>query len=119
MFGHDWEPASATIVASHVKKTTGDGMVSIREFAADVVTDSGVTFRALIQEPRIATDFWAPSVGDVIGVLADVKRQEAKFDKSDQAISAKAHQRVADEQFRETLAQPAPDGPRRAPGGKL
>ena len=68
---------------------------------------SGVTFHALIQEPRIATDFWAPSVGDVIGVLADVKRHEARFDKSDPAISAKARQRSADEQFRETLDQSA------------
>ena len=36
MFGHNWEPATATIVAVHVKSTTGDGLVSIHEFAADV-----------------------------------------------------------------------------------
>jgi hypothetical protein len=110
VFGHRWEPAQATIVATHVKKTTGDGMVTIREFAADVVPSTGVPFRALIQEPRIATDFWAPSVGDVVRVLADVKRQRAKFDKADPAISAKAREDAAAEQFRETLAQP-PGGP--------
>ncbi len=25
MFGHDWEPAAATIVAKRVKSTSGDG----------------------------------------------------------------------------------------------
>jgi len=66
LFGKDWVPGTATIVAVHVKSTTGDGMVTIKEFAADVVPESGAPFRALLQEPRIATNFWAPSVGDVV-----------------------------------------------------
>ena len=90
MFGHNWEPAQATIVAVHAKSTTGDGMVTIHEFAADVVPDSGAPpFRALMQEPRIATNFWAPSTGDIVRAEADVKRQTARFDKSDPKIDAR------------------------------
>jgi hypothetical protein len=107
VFGHDWQPATAKIVAVHVKSTSGDGLVSIREFAADVTPASGApTFRALIQEPRIATDFWAPSEGDVVHVQADVRRTKARFDKDDPRISAKAQERAADAQFEATLHQP-------------
>jgi hypothetical protein len=110
VFGHDWEPAQATIVATHVKGTSGDGAVTVKEFAADVVPASGAPFRALIPEPRIATDFWPPSIGDVVKVHADVARRKAKFDKSDPRISYKAHKRGDDAQFKATLAQPAPPG---------
>jgi hypothetical protein len=103
MFGRNWEPAQATIVAVHAKSTTGDGMVTIHEFAADVVPDSGAQpFRALIQEPRIATNFWAPSTGDVVRAEADVKRQTARFEKSD----AREQGRAADAAFNATLDQP-------------
>jgi hypothetical protein len=107
MFGHHWEPAQATIVATHIKKTTGDGDVSIREFAADIVPASGTPFRTLLQEPTIATDFWPPSVGDVVRVQADVGRQKAKFDKSDPNISHKARKAAIEAQFQSTLTQPA------------
>src|SRR3954463_2774116 len=108
MFGHDWEPAQATIVATHIKSTSGDGTTDTREFAADVVPASGIPFRALIQEPTIATDFWPPSVGDVLKVHADVKRQKAKFDKSDPKISYKAWKKGDATRFEETLAAPPP-----------
>jgi hypothetical protein len=106
MFGHDWEPAQATIVATHVKSTSGDGTVTIHEFAADVVPASGVAFRALIEEPTIATDFWPPRVGAVVKVHADVGRQKAKFDKSDPQISFKHYQQGRDAQFDALLTQP-------------
>jgi hypothetical protein len=104
MFGHDWEPGTATIVAVHVKSTTGDGLVSIHEFAADITPASGAPFRTLLEEPTIATDFWAPGVGDVVKVQVDVKREKAKFDKADPKISFKAHQHGDDARFEATLA---------------
>jgi hypothetical protein len=106
MFGHDWEPAQATIVATHVKSTSGDGTVTIHEYAADVVPASGIAFRALIEEPTIATDFWPPRVGAVVKVHADVRRQKAKFDKSDPQISFKHYQQGRDAQFDALLTQP-------------
>ena len=107
MSGHGWEPARATIVATKSKYTTGDGMVSIMEYVADVAPDSGApVFRALIQEPRISTYFWPPSVGDVVGAEADVKRGEARFDKDDPALDSRARKRAKDETFRNLLDQP-------------
>jgi hypothetical protein len=106
MFGHQWEPAQATIVAVHIKNTSGDGTTVTHEFAADVVPASGVPFRAHLDEPNIATNFWAPSVGDVVKVHADVERQKAKFDKSDPKFSYKAWKAGNDADFQSSLTQP-------------
>ena len=62
----------------------------------------------MIQEPRIATDFWPPSIGDVVKVHADVAHKKARFDKSDPSISYKAYKRGDEARFRATLDQPAP-----------
>jgi hypothetical protein len=117
MFGHDWEPAQATIVATHIKNTSGDGTTVTREYAADVVPASGVPFRALIQEPAIATNFWPPSIGDVLRVHADVKRQKAKFDKSDPKISYKAWKKGEATRFEETLTAPPAAAAAQSPAG--
>lgn len=117
MFGRDWEPAQARIVATHVKNTSGDGSVLVHEYAADVTPASGVVFRALIQEPTIATDFWPPQVGAVVKVLVDGAGgggSKVKFDKSDPQISYKAHRHRSGDSFDAVLAQP-PDAPATAP----
>lgn len=111
MFGHHWEPAQATIVATHMKSTSSDGRATTYEFAADVVPASGPPFRALLQEPKIALDFWPPKVGDVVRAYADVAHQKAKFDKSDPKISYKAHKAGTDAQFQSALSQPASAAP--------
>lgn len=117
MFGHRWERAEATIVLSHVKKTSGDGMVSIHEYVADVRPSAAAPFRATIQEPRIATDFWPPSIGDVVGVLVDAKDGSVKFDKDDPRISAKARKIEQQRRF-EQIGTEAP-GSFPAPAGGL
>lgn len=109
MFGRDWQDGTATIVKVRVKSTTGDGLVSIREFAADVTVPGREPFRTVIQEPRIAMNFWAPSEGDVVRVHADLKRQVAKFDKDDPKIDAKARQRATDDEFDRVAAAPPSD----------
>ena len=106
MFGRNWEPAQATIVDTHIKSTSGDGMTVNREFAADVVPQSGEPFRALIQSPTIATNFWDPKIGDVVQVLVDPKSKKVKFDKHDPKLSAKAQGNAADQKFQASLAQP-------------
>jgi hypothetical protein len=103
MFGRGWESAQATILASRIKSTTGDGMVSIREFVAEVRPATAPPFRTTLQEPKIAMNFRPPDVGVVVGVLVDVKGQRAKFDKSDPTISAKGRSAASDAAFRATL----------------
>jgi len=111
MFGHRWEPAEATIVLSHAKKTTGDGLVTINEYVVDVSPTGGQVFRATVQEPTIATNFWPPSVGEVVGVLVDAKSGKVKFDKDDPRTDAKQRRADRNRHF-EAVAQDAPAGSR-------
>lgn len=109
MFGKDWQPARGTVVASRAERTTGDGMVSIYEFVVDVRTPEGELFRAKVPEPRIATDFKDPSVGDVVRVEFDPKSHDVRFDKHDPALSWKAFKSNRDREFNSTLDQPPSD----------
>ncbi len=108
MFGkHHWTPAQGTIVASHVVKTTGDGMVSRREYVVDVRTTQGEVFRAKVEEPRIATDFVPPSVGADVRVDFDAASHQVRFDKDDPSLSRKAMKKAMTrtDTFDQTLAQ--------------
>jgi hypothetical protein len=95
------------IVAKQVKKTSGDGSVTIYEYAADVRTAAGAPFRATIQEPGISTNFWSPRVGDEVSVLVDAKRGKAKFDKDDPRLDTRARLTATKAAF-EATAQQAP-----------
>src|SRR5690242_10590309 len=89
MFGSRWDKAEATIVAS-LPKYTGDGTSPSYEYVADVRPANGdPAFRATLKEPTIATDFWGPSIGDVVSVLVK-STGKVKFDKDDPRLSAKA-----------------------------
>lgn len=105
MFGHHWEPAEATIVLTHAKSTTGDGLVTTSEYIADVRKANAAPFRATIQEPTIATSFWPPRIGDVVSVLVDSKSGKVKFDKDDPRLNAKARMQEQKQRFEATGAQ--------------
>jgi hypothetical protein len=105
MFGKKWQPARGTVVAVHTVKTTGDGMVSIHEYAVDVAADGVDPFRAKVSEPRVAMNFKSPEVGDVVAVELDPKSKDVRFDKSDPALSWKAFKAAQDSAFDQTLEQ--------------
>lgn len=105
MFGHDWQPAQATIVMVHHKRTTGSGMVTINEYVADVQPKSGDGFRATIQEPNLAVDFSPPSTGQTVSVL--VKGDKVKFDKDDPQLSRKALKTARDAGFADVAGSAA------------
>jgi hypothetical protein len=104
MFGQDWDKAEATIVARDAK-FTGDGSVATYTYVADVRLASGETFRATIHEPTIATDFWAPSVRDVVSVLVRPKDRKVKFDKDDERLSVKAFHAAKKKAFEDAQQQ--------------
>ena len=114
MFGHHWENAEATIVLVTNKMTTGDGMVTIHEFVADVRVPGREAFRAEIQEPRIATYFKPPGQGQVVSVLVDAKRGKVKFDTDDPRLSLTAYrdaQKASQEARREAALHPSAQAP--------
>ncbi len=106
MFGRDWDKAEATIV-DRTSKFTADGSVVVHTFLADVRLTSGETFRATIHEPTIATDFWAPSIRDVVSVLVRPKDRKVKFDKDDERLSVKAYEAGRKAAFEAAAQQPA------------
>ena len=105
MFGGDWDKAEASIVARDAK-FTGDGMTATYTYVADVRLASGETFRATVHEPTIATDFWAPSIGDTVSVLVKQKDRKVKFDKDDDRMSVKAYQAAKKKAFEAAQQQP-------------
>jgi len=88
MFGHDWEPATATIVAKKYHESSGTS--GTYEYVADIAPDSGAPpFRARLKQPPLTSHVIRLAEGDRVRVLADIKHQDAKFDKSDPKVSGK------------------------------
>lgn len=96
---------------TRIKSAHGDGLVMTQEYVADVTGADGASFRAVIQEPTIATDFWAPHRGDVVKVLYDARTQKVKFDKSDPQLSHKAHKRSQADAFERAAGGGGPQSP--------
>jgi hypothetical protein len=88
VFGHDWQPGHATIVALKEVKTIGnDAWTGAKlhgyEYVADVQPDRlGAAFRTVMGDPFDETHWVTPRVGDVLPVKCDPRRQKAKFDTS-------------------------------------
>jgi hypothetical protein len=106
VFGSEWDKAEATIVARDAKWSS-DGSVATYTYVADVQLASGETFRATVHEPTIATDFWAPSIGDPASVLVRRKDRKVKFDKDDDRLSVKAFEKAKKKAFEDARDQPA------------
>jgi hypothetical protein len=87
MFGRNWEPATATIVSKQFHESTETA--GIYEYEADVALASGATFRATLKQPTLMSHVVRLNEGAQVRVLADAKRQRAKFDRDDPAISGK------------------------------
>ena len=87
MFGHNWAPATATIVAKKFKE--GGDRSGVWEYVADITPASGAPFRTKLKQPSFMSHVVWLHEGDVDNVLADVKRQDAKFDRSDPKVSGK------------------------------
>jgi hypothetical protein len=106
VFGRDWQPATATIIARKYHESSGTS--GSYEYAADVALASGEVFRCKLKQPPLMSHVVRLSEGDTVKVLADAKHQEAKFDKSDPKVSGKSGS--GGDAFEEALKQ-APGSP--------
>src|SRR5438270_13054086 len=90
MFGRDWEPAEATIVARrlvHLSHDDGYGSTfQSFEYVADVRPRSAAPFRATLSERFNAIHFKQPDVGQVVPVKFHPKDQKVKFDTADPSL---------------------------------
>ena len=103
VFSHNWEPATAKIVARKFKES-GDRS-GVWEYVADVMSASGEAFRTKLSQPPFMSHVVWLQDGEVVNVLADVRAQRAKFDRSDPRVSGKAKPGSKDS-FDEALRQP-------------
>ncbi len=114
MFGRSWQPASAKIVAKKFKESTETA--GVYEYVADITPESGLQpFRAKLEQPPLMNHVVRLEEGEVVGALADVKRQKAKFDRSDPRVNGKGRKRAKDS-FDEAIAEP-PGSPPPADSG--
>ena len=103
MFGRDWAPATAKIVAK--KYHESDDVSGTWEYVADITPDSGSPFRTTLKQPPFMSHVVRLNEGDTVPVLADVAHQTAKFDRSDPKINGK-NKPSAKDRFDEALQQP-------------
>jgi hypothetical protein len=103
MFDHDWEPATAKIVAKKYKEESGYS--GVWEYVADITLNTGVIFRAQLDQPHLMSHVVRLNEGEQFAVLADAKHEKAKFDRSDPRVSGKGTP-AAKETFKEALSKP-------------
>ncbi len=85
------------MLAARTRREVGAVLNAVAEFEVDVrPADGSESFHAVIGEVSGA-DFWPPREGDIVRVLVDIKRKRAKFDKTDPAISYRAHKAATGE----------------------
>lgn len=106
VLGRGWDRAEATIVARNTTYS-GIGSVVTHVFVTDVRLASGEVFRATVEEPRIAVDFWPPDTHDTVSVLVRPRDRKVTFDKDDARLSRKAVVANRHEQLATAQHQPA------------
>jgi hypothetical protein len=99
MFGRGALDGEATIVDRRVKSKSGDGMVSIYEYVADVRVPGEQLYRCVMQEPRVGIHFWPPAIGAVVRVHAHPGKQTASFDKDDPQLNSKLRLQSDEQRF--------------------
>ena len=105
MFEH-WEPAEGTVVDRRQKGNSQSNLSANLHFLVEVRPTDGEPFRVELGMPGLTGDFIPPSVGQVVKMEVDVKKQKAKFDTSDPAVSAKAQRKTGKDRFAEELDPP-------------
>jgi hypothetical protein len=107
VFSHNWEPATAKIIAKKFKE--GGERSGVWEYVADVTSATGEVFRATLKQPPFMSHVVWLQQGEVVDVLADVKAQRAKFDRADPRVTGKKDASGKDD-FNQALKQ-APGTP--------
>jgi hypothetical protein len=105
MFGADWESATATIVAAKYKESSDTS--GSYEYVADIAPSGGrPPFRTTLKQPTLMSHVVQLAIGETIEVLADVRRQKAKFNRDDPRVNGKNEDVNGKRGFDAALEQP-------------
>lgn len=111
MFGHDWQPAEGICTDIEVKLHGSPGTDN-RKWLMQIHPADAEPFRVELGYPGFHQDFKGPERGQKCRMTCDVKRQEAKWDLDDPALSWKAAQHKHEADFKAQLnAKPSADRP--------
>jgi hypothetical protein len=88
MFGHDWQPATGTVIDIRVKHPNSEN--DTRSWLMEIRCGDAEPFRVEVGYPGFHEDFRGPGPGEIIRMKADLKHQDAKWDLSDPTLSWKA-----------------------------
>jgi hypothetical protein len=89
VFGHDWEPAEGTCIDIRIKGSANSGTEN-RIWLMEIRCGGAEPFRVELGASGFREDFKGPERGETCRMACDVKRQKAKWDYSDPALSWKA-----------------------------
>ncbi|MDX6214501.1 MAG: hypothetical protein QOG99_85 [Frankiales bacterium] len=103
MFGRDWEPATAKVVAKRYHESSGTS--GTWEFLVDVTVGESPPFRTSLKQPPLMSRMLELDEGATVPVLADLRRQKAKFD-HDQVKSLGREVPFQKDRFEEASKQP-------------
>lgn len=87
MLGHHWEPAEGTCIDIRVKHASSEN--DSRMWLMEVRPRNAEPFRVELGYPGFHENFRGPDRGQTCQLDCDVKRQDAKWDLSDPALSWK------------------------------
>ena len=110
MLGHHWEPAEGTCIDIRVKHASSEN--DSRMWLMEVRPRNAEPFRVELGYPGFHENFRGPDRGQTCQLDCDVKRQDAKWDLSDPALSWKTWRNEKANDFKAELkARPWADQP--------
>jgi len=110
---HRWHKAEAKVVLVKWNLDTTTTLGRAMEFVADVRTQDGRFFRALVHQPLLWADFCPPVEGNIVGVEVEGETENVRFDTDDPRLSTREHDRRSRSEIDSVLAQPPGSDPSR------
>jgi hypothetical protein len=87
--GKSWEDGTVTIVEKHVTQAEAGDAGNRHKYVVDVEVPGKPPFRTTMRDPTAVRNYFPPRPGQTVRAMVDVKRQKAKFDKSDPGLDPK------------------------------
>jgi hypothetical protein len=79
MFGRDWQPATARVIAKKYAESSANS--GVYKYVVDVTPPAGAPFRAHLKQSPLTNRMIRLDIGAEVEVLADAGRGKVKFDR--------------------------------------
>jgi hypothetical protein len=79
MFGRDWQPARAKVIAKKYAESSANS--GVYRYVVDVTPRAGATFRARLKQSPLTNRMIRLDIGAEVDVLAEPRRGKVRFDR--------------------------------------